>query len=215
MTTVPLVASRSTSAEAAGLPSLSDVRDLEAHYECLIRVIEARCPFIAGHSERVAILACRIGEALGLSQSDLTRLHVAARLHDIGKITVDPAILDKGPNQPLTDDEWQRIKLHPQWGEYIIGRRFPLIAAAIRHHHEAYNGMGYPDQLIGNEIPLFARIIAVCDSYDAMISDRPYRVGMEPHEARAILVLDNGCQWDEDLVAILLGVLTSRTGVLA
>ncbi|MDP9312340.1 MAG: HD domain-containing protein, partial [Chloroflexota bacterium] len=89
------------------------------------------------------------------------------------------------------------------------------IAAAIRHHHEAYNGMGYPDQLIGNEIPLFARIIAVCDSYDAMISDRPYRVGMEPHEARAILVLDNGCQWDEDIVAILLGVLTARPSVLA
>lgn len=178
----------------------------------MVRAIEARDPYTAGHSRRVTGLALQLADTLGLSVHEQHRLRIAAELHDIGKIGVDDAILRK--SGPLTDVERIHMQLHAPIGARIVAAVLPEVEEDILYHHEWYNGMGY-FQRMGPEIPLHARIIAVCDAWDAMTSDRPYRPGMAPVEARAILCLDEGTQWDEHLVALLLAVLTRQTDVLA
>ncbi|MBJ8191221.1 HD-GYP domain-containing protein, partial [Bacillus cereus] len=155
--------------------------------------------YTAGHSLRVAEYSVLIGRKGGLNETDLDLLRKTALLHDIGKIGVADAVLLK--DGKLTDEEFDQIKMHPVMGESILRQVEPAYAMApylpgVRSHHERYDGKGSPDQLAGEDIPLFGRIIAVADAYDAMTSDRPYRQGMKEEKAVMILEEGKGTQWD-------------------
>lgn len=172
---------------------------LQSYFSTLAAALDARDPYTAGHSERVASYALMIGRAEGLCGDQLDVLNKTALLHDIGKIGVRDSVLLKDGN--LTDDEFAQIKLHTVMGENILRQVEPQEAMAaflpgVRSHHERYDGTGYPDGLRGDEIPLMGRIIAIADAYDAMTSDRPYRKGMPTAKALEILEEGRGTQWD-------------------
>jgi len=163
----------------------------------------------------LALSSRRLGERVGLPESELDALLRGGMIHDIGKIGIPDAILQK-PGL-LTAKEQREMQRHPELGERIAR---PLGSAAdllpiIRHHHEAYDGSGYPDGLRGEEIPLVARIVSVCDGFDALTSTRPYRPGRSQREAVEILERGRGRQWDPDLVDAFVDGLRSkdRTGV--
>ncbi|KYD29794.1 hypothetical protein B4109_1190 [Geobacillus stearothermophilus] len=173
----------------------------------LTAALDARDPYTAGHSLRVARYALAIGEKLSLPNEQLDALYRSALLHDIGKIGVPDAILLKVGK--LSDDEFARIKKHPALGEAILRDVRPIepiepLLAGIRSHHERIDGKGYLDGLAGDDIPLFGKIIAVADAFDAMTSDRPYRKGMDIHQAADILRKGKGTQWDSELVDLFL-----------
>ena len=159
------------------------------------------------HVDRVAACAYAIGRQLGFGPGRLRDLVLAAQMHDIGKIGLPPYILTK-PGK-LTNEEWDMIKLHPGKGFEIVSRVPALrnLAAVIRHHHERYDGGGYPDSLCGDGIPLEARIVAVADTYDALTSERPYRSAMSVPEAREELARVAGTQLDPNCVQALVHVL--------
>lgn len=166
----------------------------------LVSTLDAKDPYTRGHSERVALLARRLGQQIGLDTSDLDDIYLSGLLHDIGKVGVDDRILAK-PGQ-LTEDEFRQIQQHPMIGYQILHqlRNLAQILPGVRHHHEAFNGKGYPDKLKGEGIPLMARIIAVADSYDAMVSDRPYRKGMPIERLEEIFRRGAGEQWDPRVI---------------
>jgi HD-GYP domain-containing protein (c-di-GMP phosphodiesterase class II) len=166
----------------------------------LVSTLDAKDPYTRGHSERVALLARQLGQQIGLETSDLEDIYMSGLLHDIGKVGVDDRILAK-PGQ-LTDDEFRQIQQHPMIGYQILCqlRNLAHILPGVRHHHEAFNGKGYPDRLKGEGIPLMARIIAVADSYDAMVSDRPYRKGMPIEHLEEIFRRGAGEQWDPRVI---------------
>lgn len=166
----------------------------------LVSTLDAKDPYTRGHSERVALIARRLGQELGLPVSDLDDIYLAGLLHDIGKIGVDDRILQK-PDQ-LTEEEFRQIQRHPLIGFQILHQLGNLqhVLAGVRNHHEAYNGRGYPDRMQGDEIPLMARIMAVADSYDAMASDRPYRHGMPLDRLEGIFRRGAGQQWDPRVI---------------
>ena len=153
-----------------------------------------------GHSERVAFYAQRLGEELGLDKQALERLYLTGLLHDIGKIGVDDAILRKPAR--LDDEEFAKINRHPESGWAILHglEHLSYVLPGVLHHHEKFDGSGYPDGLAGENIPLDGRILAVCDAYDAMTSDRPYRQGMAHEKAESILRNGAGSHWDPELV---------------
>ena len=166
----------------------------------LVSTLDAKDPYTRGHSERVALLARRLGQQIGLETSDLEDIYLSGLLHDIGKVGVDDRILAK-PGQ-LTEDEFRQIQQHPMIGYQILCqlKNLAQILPGVRHHHEAFNGKGYPDKLKGEDIPLMARIIAVADSYDAMVSDRPYRKGMPIERLEEIFRRGAGEQWDARVI---------------
>lgn len=166
----------------------------------LVQTLDAKDPYTRGHSERVALIARRLGQELRLPADDLEDIYLASMLHDIGKIGVDDRILRK-PDQ-LTPEEFREIQQHPMIGYRILKQLKNLqhILPGVRSHHEAFNGKGYPDCLKGEEIPLMARIIAVADSYDAMCSDRPYRKGMPLERLEEIFRRGSGMQWDPNVI---------------
>ncbi len=166
----------------------------------LVSTLDAKDPYTRGHSERVALLARRLGQQIGLETSDLEDIYLSGLLHDIGKVGVDDRILAK-PGQ-LTEEEFHQIQQHPMIGYQILCqlRNLAQILPGVRHHHEAFNGKGYPDKLKGEGIPLMARIIAVADSYDAMVSDRPYRKGMPIERLEEIFRRGAGEQWDPRVI---------------
>jgi putative two-component system response regulator len=169
----------------------------------LAAAVEAKDPFTERHAQRVGVSARHLGACLELEDSDLDALYRGGIIHDIGKIGVADAILLK-PG-PLDRHEMIRMQLHTSIGETIIG---PLRSAAnllpiVRHHHERFDGNGYPDRLAGHEIPELARIVAVCDAYDAMVSDRPYRACHTVAEAVSILESGAGSAWDPEFVELL------------
>jgi len=141
----------------------------------LARSIEGKDPYTHGHCERLSDYSTRLGEHLGLSEDQLVALRRAGIVHDIGKIAVPDAILLK-PGR-LTEDEWKLIHEHPAVGERICAplKSFRLVLPIIRHHHEKFDGSGYPDKLQGEEIPLTARVLQIVDVYDALTTDRPYK----------------------------------------
>lgn len=148
-----------------------------------------------------------IGKALGIQARELTELRAAALLHDIGKVGVPDSILTK-PSRP-DDREWKVIKKHPLEGAKIVGhvRELQSLVPIIRHHHEWYDGSGYPDGLKGEDIPLAARIITVADAYDTMTTIRPYRHTVSQQEACDELRSCAGTQFDSRIVAAFCGVL--------
>ncbi len=168
----------------------------------LAAAVEAKDPFTEAHTQRVAEAARRIGFRMGLGSADLDALYRGGLIHDIGKIGVPDAILLK-PG-PLDTEELATMRQHPIIGETIVA---PLRSSAgllpiIRHHHERYDGAGYPDRLAGLNIPHLARIVAVCDAFDALVNDRPYRSRKAPEEALAILRAGAGKQWDPEVVSL-------------
>jgi HD-GYP domain-containing protein (c-di-GMP phosphodiesterase class II) len=138
----------------------------------------------------------------------------AARLHDIGKISLPDGILHK--HEALTPEEWKVMEQHPVIGADVV-ERYPAFArgaSIIRHHHERLDGLGYPDRITDSTIPFGARVIAVADSYDAMTSDRPYRKGMPVERAAAILHGGRGTQWDPDVVDAFLELITVQPALV-
>lgn len=181
---------------------------LDSYFTTLAVALDARDPYTAGHSLRVAEYSVIIGQLAGMNGQKLDNLRKSALLHDIGKIGVRDSVLFK--EGKLTDEEFDQIKSHPVLGENILRQIEPVekmapYLAGVRSHHERYDGQGYPDGLAGMAIPLHGRIIAVADAYDAMTSDRPYRKGM-PHD-RALVILEQGrgSQWDPEFAGLFLG----------
>jgi putative nucleotidyltransferase with HDIG domain len=177
---------------------------LEGMVRSLASALDAKDTYTCGHSSRVADLAVALSRRLGMSQHDSDSLQLAGILHDIGKIGIDDSVLKK-PGA-LTDEEFDQIKQHPVLGYEILKgiRPFRHILPAVRHHHESWDGRGYPDGLAGDNIPRAAQILAVADSFDAMVSDRPYRKGMPLEKVRKIFLEGRGRQWASDVVDALL-----------
>jgi HD-GYP domain-containing protein (c-di-GMP phosphodiesterase class II) len=166
----------------------------------LAAAVEAKDELSLGHAQRVADNARRLGTRLRLPQDELEALYRGAMICDIGKIAVPDAILLK--SGPLNTEELMRMEEHPVIGENIVR---PLRSAAnllpiIRHHHERFDGGGYPDGFSGDRIPRIARIVAVCDAFDALITERPYRQRHSVEAALAILSDGAGKQWDPELI---------------
>ena len=174
-----------------------------AAMESLSATVDARDAYTAGHSRRVQQLALAVGRELGLSQAELELLGHAALFHDIGKLAVPDSVLLK-PSK-LTDEEWALMQRHAEEGAHIINRLGFLNDAvpAIRHHHERFDGAGYPDGLKGEEIPLGARIIHVADAFDSMLTTRVYRPARPAHEAMAELRRHAGAQFCPRCVSAL------------
>ncbi len=170
----------------------------------LINAIDAKDSYTCGHSDRVAVFAKCIGEQMGLASRECEHLYMSGLLHDLGKIGIPDHVLCK-PGK-LTDEEFAIIRQHPTIGHSILNHLPQLqhILPGVLHHHESVNGKGYPLGLSETEIPLFARILAVADSYDAMTSARPYRSAMSTTKAVGILLDGAGTQWDKDVVEAFL-----------
>ena len=173
----------------------------------LAAAVEAKDALTERHTRRVAESARHLGMRLGLSEAAQDALYRGGIVHDIGKIGVSESILLKGG--PLDTREQQRMQEHPDIGANIIA---PLHSGSslqpiIRHHHERFDGTGYPDGLRGAEIPLLARIISICDAFDALINDRPYRDGVPVDNAITTLRAGAGTQWDPELVDLFIAEL--------
>ena len=166
----------------------------------LANALEAKDPYTRGHSERVAGVGRRIALELGLDGDEVAAVAEAGLLHDIGKIGVPEGMLQK-PG-PLTAEEWQAMRRHPVVGAQIIGpfEVFARSAPLIRHHHERWDGSGYPDGLAGPAIPLGARIVAVADVFDALTSGRPYRAALAREAGLSQLLHEAGRSLDPDVV---------------
>lgn len=176
----------------------------------LAAAVEAKDPYTAGHVDRASAYCLETGEVLGLSEEELTALRYGAILHDVGKIGISDAILRKPA--PLSQEEFTVMTTHAAIGSDLVeGIRFLETARPIiRHHHEAYDGSGYPDGLAGNTIPLGSRIIAVVDAFDAMTTDRPYRKALTLETAAAELRKMTGSQFDGRMVEAFSRVLQRR-----
>jgi putative nucleotidyltransferase with HDIG domain len=170
----------------------------------LVAAVEAKDRYIRGHSERVARITRAIGEEMGLPYETMKVGHLAALLHDIGKIGISENILNN--EGILTENEKAVVREHPGRGAEILNNIHDMadVAKVVRHHHEYYNGEGYPDGIAGKEIPIASRIISVADAYDAMTSDRPYRMKLTQETCLAEIVRCSGTQFDSQVVEALL-----------
>ncbi|MEE8414233.1 MAG: HD domain-containing phosphohydrolase [Dehalococcoidales bacterium] len=176
----------------------------------LVHALEAKDIYTSGHSQRVADFSVAIGNKMGLPQQSIEKIKMAGLVHDIGKIGIKEQILNKPAG--LTGEEFKQVQRHPEIGEYILA---PIvndteILKLVRHHHEHYDGNGYPDRLTGTRIPLGTRILAVADAYDAMTSDRPYRKAMSSKVAFDELERKKGTQFDPEVVTVLFQISTEK-----
>jgi HD-GYP domain-containing protein (c-di-GMP phosphodiesterase class II) len=181
---------------------------IHAHVQALAAALDMRDRRTASHSEDVVALARYVGELLDLEPAALLELEYAARLHDVGKLRVPDAILNK-PG-PLTEDEFELIQGHPVWGAETLASiaGLEVVAAIVRYHHERWDGRGYPDGLDGEHIPLASRIISACDAWGAMVADRPYRDGLPVDAALAELRASSGTQFDPGVVEAVVAVVS-------
>lgn len=151
--------------------------DIDYHeiIDCIVSALDAKDPYTAGHSERVSDMAIVVCQLLEFTHEQTQAIHIAAHLHDIGKIGVPDSVLLK--EGKLTNEEWEKLKKHPEIGAEILSKSHHLreLMDIVLHHHERYDGKGYPSGLAGENIPIGARIIAICDSIDAITSNRCYR----------------------------------------
>ena len=176
----------------------------------LANAVEAKDAQTEHHCERLALLAGRLGVRLRLSPAELDAVTYGALLHDIGKIGVPDSILTK--QGPLDDDEWELVRRHPEIGERICAplRSFGAFGPIIRHHHERWDGTGYPDKLRGEGIPVGARIVGLVDAFDAITHDRPYRAARTLEQALDELTRGAGAQFDPELTRLFVDE-TART----
>lgn len=176
----------------------------------MVAAVDARDPYTRAHSVSVAAYAVAIGRRMGLSAAEVESLHKAALLHDVGKIGVPDAILTK-PG-PLTPEEFNTVKRHPEIAIEILGHlsiladQLPLIL----HHHERYDGRGYPAGLVGEKIPMGARILAVADALDTMLSQRTYKPAYNVDQVRAELIACSGRQFDPAVIQATLAILDEQ-----
>ncbi len=168
--------------------------------EALAEAIEKKDRYTGGHTKRVVYYSLCIAKYLNLSDQELERIRLGALLHDVGKIGIEDKVLKK--QAPLDPQEWKVMQTHPEQGYDIMGRVESLkdVIGGMRYHHERWDGKGYPEGLKGVAIPLIARIIAVADTYDAMVSTRPYRKGLDPKVAFDEIVRHRGTQFDPSVV---------------
>ncbi len=195
--------------------SLERAADLElSGVAALVAALEARDHYTAEHSRRVVELAGAVARRLGLDETAAATVERVAVLHDVGKVAVPDAVLQK--RGPLTDSEWELMRQHPSVGARIVAstRTLAHLAPPIRSEHEHWDGGGYPDGLRGEEIPIASRITLACDAYHAMTSDRPYRGAMSDPEAQAELRENAGSQFDPTVVSALLAELAETDGML-
>ena len=187
---------------------LGQLERVETVITTLARTIEARDPYTLGHCDRLSRYAVAVGEALGLDGEMLRALRLGGFLHDLGKIAVPDGILLKpGPLDPI---EQERIRAHPGAGsDLVLGlRSMELVRPIMRHHHERWDGSGYPDRLKGEAIPLGARIISVVDVFDALHTERPYKVALPRSEAVSTLLRETDAgYWDPRVVDVFLEIL--------
>lgn len=181
---------------------MEEVQHLEIQLRALSLALRERDLDTARHSLRTSALARALGEECGLDRHQLALLELAARVHDLGKIGVpDRVLLKPGP---LDADEWALMKQHSESGGRVVqrlsGDHVDTVGLIVRHHHEAFDGSGYPDGLAGENIPLLARIVALADSYDAMAVARPYRRPKTHPEIMAILHSESGSHFDPHLL---------------
>ena len=172
--------------------------------------VEAKDTYTRGHSDRVSELSVLIGKHLGLSEEDLRTLKIGGLFHDIGKIGVPDTILQK--ESKLTDDEYSEIKNHPSIGAHILSSAtiFKDIIPIVKHHHERYDGHGYPSQLAGENIPYLARITAVADTFDAMTSKRSYRDALPMETVITEFERCKGTQFDSKIADVFLDMLRNH-----
>lgn len=172
--------------------------------------VEAKDPYTRGHSDRVAEYSELIGKYLNLSEDDLHILKIGGLFHDIGKIGVPDSILLK--TSKLTDDEYSEIKNHPSIGSHILSNAslFQDIIPVVKHHHERYDGYGYPGKLVGDNIPFLARITTVADSFDAMTSRRTYRDSMPIDIVKQEIEKNKGTQFDPKIADTFLDILNNH-----
>ncbi len=172
--------------------------------------VEAKDTYTRGHSDRVSEYSVLIGKYMGLSEEDLRTLRIGGLFHDVGKIGVPDSILLK--TEKLTDDEYSEIKNHPTIGAHILSTAtiFQDLIPIVKHHHEKYDGTGYPSKLKGEEIPLFARIAAVADTFDAMTSKRTYRDALPLDVVKAEIERCKGTQFDPKIADVFLDILNNH-----
>lgn len=199
-------------AERAGGGEPGSVRPADA-VRALVAAIAAKDPALHIHSRNVARLSIRLARTLGLSEREVQEIGIAGLLHDLGKINVPDAILQK-PGR-LSTDEIEMIRRHAVRGAEILDLLPGLVgvAAGVKHHHEQYDGKGFPSGLEGDAIPIAARIVAAADAYDALTADRPYRPGRQPGDALQVVLDAGGRQFDPRIVAALAGLVTRRLSV--
>jgi putative two-component system response regulator len=190
------------------------LEDTEQVLFALARCVEARDRRTGDHCARLARMSVEIARELDLSEADCEALRKAGYLHDLGKVSVPDAILNK--RGPLNDDEWAVVRTHPEVGERLCAPLKSLqdVLPIIRHHHERMNGTGYPDGLSGSEIPLTARVLQIADVYDALVSARAYKPALEPLEA--LSVMENEVQqgfWDRSLFELLREQIQRAAGI--
>jgi len=178
--------------------------------ETLRYTVEAKDVYTRGHSDRVSEYSVLIGKHLGLSDSDLKTLKIGGLFHDVGKIGIPDSILLK--TEKLTDDEYSEIKNHPTIGVHILSNAtiFQDIIPVVKHHHERFDGHGYPSQLKGGEIPLLARITAVADTFDAMTSRRSYRDALSLDIVKEEITKCSGSQFDPQITNVFLDILNNQ-----
>jgi putative two-component system response regulator len=191
-----------------------ELENAEAVLFSLAQSIEARDPYTHGHCERLADMSMRLASRLGASEEDIKALRRGGIVHDIGKVSVPDAILLK-PG-PLTAEEMDLMRRHPLVGERICAplKTFRLVLPIIRHHHERFDGSGYPDGLRGEDIPLTARILQLADVYDALTTDRPYRKADRPEIAFEIMEKEAAQGWwDGRLLSAFRGMISESQGL--
>jgi putative nucleotidyltransferase with HDIG domain len=172
--------------------------------------VEAKDKYTRGHSDRVSAYSVLIGKHMGLPESDLKILEIGGLFHDIGKIGVPDSILLK--EDKLSDDEYNEIKNHPSIGKHILSNAtiFQEIIPIVYHHHEKYNGTGYPGKIAGEEIPIFARIAAIADTFDAMTSKRSYRNALPLEVVREEIEKYSGTQFDPEIAKVFIDILDNH-----
>ncbi len=188
-----------------------ELENAEAVLVALALGIEARDPYTGNHCERLSSYASELGHFLGLDGDSIIALKRGGYLHDLGKVSIPDDILKKGAR--LTEEEWKIMKQHPEIGEAICRplRSFRNVLGIIRHHHEHWNGTGYPDGLSGTDIPLTARVLQVVDVYDALRTARPYKPALTHEEAEQTMLLEaRQGLWDPELVSGFFAMLRKR-----
>ncbi len=179
----------------------------------IVKIMEAKDIYTAGHSIRVAEYCEKIARAMRFNEYDTEILKNLASLHDIGKIQIDLSILNK--TTKLTSKDWDEIKKHPVVS-YDIVKQIDFLkdrASAILFHHERFDGSGYPFGKKGDELSLFAKVLMVADSYDAMTTDRPYRKGLTPEESITELELNANIQFDPKVCEVMIGIIKENAGI--
>lgn len=175
----------------------------------LRQTVEAKDPYTRGHSDRVSAFAVLLGKKLGLGENDLETLRVGGLFHDIGKIGIPDNVLTK--DDRLTENEFSQIKEHPTIGAHILGNAkvFQDIIPIVKHHHERYDGHGYPSNLVGEDIPYLVRIVTVVDTFDAMTSNRSYRKALSLDAVKKEIEKCKGTQFDPVIAQTFLNIIDS------